>query len=916
MNIPADIAISFTLNDKPVEVSVNPARRLSEVLREDLGQKGTKVGCNAGDCGACTVLADGLPVCACMVPAGRLNGACIQTVEGLAEQEIPNRLQRAFLHFGAAQCGICTPGMLVAATALLGKNAQPDEQQVRDALGGVLCRCTGYRKIIQAVMAAHGFDAEPLVAETGSAVGARLNRLDGEEKVLGTDLFGDDVAEADTAVLVAIRAPHHRATFEFGDLEAFLAATPGLLKVLTADDVPGRNLHGVIPDTVDQPVFAEAETRFKGEAVAAVIGEADAMKVFDVSDFPVSWTELPACLTPDEALADDAPLMHENRPQNILMNGLVQRGDLAAGFAADDAVTVEGDFSTGFVEHGYIEPEAGMARRVGDRMEIHVCTQSPYMDRDDTAAILGIDKEDVRIIPTAVGGGFGSKLDLSVQPYIALAAWHLNRPVRMAYSRAETMMATTKRHPSVINGKISADRNGKLLSMDFNGTFNTGAYASWGPTVGNRVPVHASGPYVYDAYRARSQAVHTNCPPSGAFRGFGVPQSSIVQETLFDHLADQLKIDRLDFRLRNALTNGQPTVCGQVFDQGVGIGECLESLKSHWQRALKDADEFNAAHDGARRRGVGVAGMWYGCGNTSLPNPSTIKVGIRSDGHIILYQGAVDVGQGANTVITQICADAAGLDIRGFELVYGDTDLTADAGKTSASRQTFITGRASYLAGIDLREKILRLMNAGEDAVFDLAGGQISAADNRLDLTTLPADEDGFVLTGEGTYDPPTVALDENGQGEPYAVFGYGAHMMELEVDTKIGTVKLIKLTASHDVGRAINPTLIEGQIEGGAAQGLGLALMEEFIPGRTENLHDYLVPTIGDVPEVESILIEVPNEHGPYGAKGIGEQVLIPTAPAILNAIRHATGAVLRHMPATPEKIRNAIQQAGEAGS
>ena len=906
-------AVAFTLNGRSVDLDVDPMRRLSDVLREDLGQTGTKVGCNAGDCGACTVMADGKAVCACMVPVGRLAGADIRTVEGLAEEGIPNRLQRAFLHYGAAQCGICTPGMLVAATGLLVRSATPTEPEVRDALGGVLCRCTGYRKIIQAVMAAHEFAEDPVTAKPGEAVGARLNRLDGEEKVLGTDLFGDDHAKADTAVLKIIRSPCHHASFEFGDLESYVNSSPGVLKVLTAKDVTGRNLHGVIPDTIDQPVFAEEETRFKGEAVAAVVGEADAMRNLDISDFPVSWTELSAALVPDQALADGAKLLHEDRRGNVLMQGLVQRGDLNAGFEAEGATTVEGRYSTGFVEHGYIEPEAGIAERVGDRVVIRACTQAPYMDRDDTAAILGIAKEDVRVIPTAVGGGFGSKLDLSVQPYIALAAWLLDRPVRMTYSRQESMMSTTKRHPSQIHAKISADADGKLLSMDFHGVFNTGAYASWGPTVGNRVPVHASGPYVYQAYRARSQAVHTNCPPSGAFRGFGVPQSSVVQETLFDELANDLGLDRLEFRRRNALTNGAPTVCGQVFDSGVGIADCFDALKPHWGRALKDADEFNAGSDGTLRRGVGVAGMWYGCGNTSLPNPSTIKVGIKEDGSVTLFQGAVDVGQGANTVITQICADAAGLDIAGFELVYGDTDLTADAGKTSASRQTFISGKAAYLAGCDLREKILRLVNAGPEADLTLGEGRITAGENTINLSTLETDADGFVLTGEGTFDPPTVPLDENGQGEPYAVFGYGAHMMELEVDTELGTVNLIKLTAAHDVGKAINPTLIEGQIEGGAAQGIGLALMEEFVPGRTENLHDYLIPTMGDMPEIESILLEVANDLGPYGAKGIGEQVLIPTAPAILNAIRHATGALVRDLPATPEKVRNAILKTRE---
>jgi CO/xanthine dehydrogenase Mo-binding subunit len=310
-----------------------------------------------------------------------------------------------------------------------------------------------------------------------------------------------------------------------------------------------------------------------------------------------------------------------------------------------------------------------------------------------------------------------------------------------------------------------------------------------------------------------------------------------------------------------------------------------------------------------------VASCWYGCGNTALPNPSTVRVGLRADGALVLHQGAVDIGQGSETVITQICAEALGLPVAAFCRLGADTAVTPDAGKTSASRQTFVSGKAAERAGRALRAAILRHANAGEAARLRLDGARLEVADRGvrvLDLAGLPADGEGYVLVAEESYDPPTTPLDADGQGVPYAVYGYGAQMVELEADAALGTVRLLRIVAAHDVGRAINPALAEGQIEGGIAQGIGMALMEEYLPGRTENLHDYLIPTFGDVPEVVPILIEVPDPEGPYGAKGLGEHVLIPTAPAILNAIRHATGVEVTRLPVLPHRLRAAIRAAG----
>lgn len=910
--IVGDDVVNFALNGRAMRLVVPRSDRLSNVLRSACGLTGTKVGCEAGDCGACTVLLDGEAVCACLVAVGQVDGCAVTTIEGLGEYgALTHRLQAAFLRHGAAQCGMCTPGMLLAATALLTELNAPTEQQIEDAIGGVLCRCTGYRKIIAAIRDAGSAATALRSPQAGEAVGARISRLDGAGKVDGTTLFAADQQPADALLVRAVRGPYHRARFAFGDVAAYVRAHPGIARVLTAADVPGRNCCGVIGEFADQPVFAEQETRFRGEAVAAVVGEAAAIETLDLEAFPVSWEELPAITTLAAALAEDAPLVHARRSGNVLVRGRVQRGDVDAALAGADVIA-EGAFETVFVEHAAIEPEAGFARRVGDRIEVVACTQSPYLDRDGVAQILGIAPEQVRIVPTAVGGGFGGKLDLSVQPFVALAAWLLDRPARMTYSRPESMMATTKRHPASIRCRAGATQDGRLVGVDFLADFNTGAYASWGPTVANRVPVHASGPYFVPHYRARARAVHTHLLPAGAFRGFGVPQAAIAQEQIYDELADRLGIDRLEFRILNALRADQPTVTGQVLSAGLGIRACLEAVRPHWRRAREEAIAANAGERRPYRRGVGVAGMWYGCGNTSLPNPSTIRLGLKPDGRLALHQGAVDIGQGSDTVVTQICADALGAPIERFDLISADTDLTPDCGKTSASRQTFVTGKAAELAGRALRRAILRLANAGADARIEFFNGAIIVADegveHRIELADLAPDEQGYLLVAEESFDPPTLPLDENGQGEPYAVYGFGAHMAEVVVDVELGTVRVLKLTAAHDVGRAINPTLVEGQIEGGAAQGLGLALMEEFFPGRSENLHDYLIPTVGDMPPVETILIEDASPLGPFGAKGVGEQALIPTAPAILNAIHDATGVRIRRVPATPDRVRAAL--------
>ncbi len=1008
--------IRFRVNGRPVEVGAPPASRLTQALRVHLGLTGTKVGCDAGDCGACTVLLDGAQVCACLVPLGQVAGRSVTTVEGLADNGRPNRLQRAFHEHGAAQCGICTPGMLMAASTLLGRPHPPTEAEVLDALGGVLCRCTGYRKIVRAVLAAthdvplarpggesensprpdgtHAPRRDSLVRDThpgqeassdiesnvfatrtpnthrlsqrtpapreldpapgaspraevmqpareartgggndgrnGSArndggamryMGRRIPSVDGIDKVTGAAVFGDDEAPPDALRLRVVRSPHPRARFTLGDGAALHARYPGLARILTAADVPGVNGFGIYPDLKDQPVLAPGVVRYRGEAVAALVGDADTLDRLTDDEIPIDWEPLPALRDPRDAVAPGAAAVQPAHPDNVLTRGRMRAG--AVPPAGDDGlVEASGEFATPFVEHAYIEPEAGYARRVagdpgGDRIEVVASTQTPYMDRDEVANVLGIAPERVRIRPSACGGGFGGKLDQSIQPLVALAAWVLGVPVRCTWTRPESMAASTKRHPARIRARAVADAGGRLVAYEFDGDFDTGAYASWGPTVAGRVPVHCMGPYRVPNVRADARAILTNAPPSGAFRGFGVPQAAVAHESLVDELAVALDMDPLEFRHRNALRAGDRTATGQGLEASVGLVACLDALRPRWQALREEARAFNtaaAARDDPRRRGVGVACMWYGCGNTSMSNPSSMRITLSRGGRVRFHNGAQDIGQGSSTIMLQIVAEALGLPMGRIDMVVSDTDLTEDAGKSSASRQTFVSGRAAQLAGADLRARMLALVNAGADAALRLDGDTLRITDgdgveHAVALERLPviAGED-IVLEGRGRFDPPSTPLDENGQGNPYATYGFAAQIAVVKVDLELGTVTPQRIVAAHDVGAAVNPTLVEGQIEGGIAQGIGLALMEEYIPGRTENFHDYLFPTIGDVPVVECLLVEDPEPLGPWGAKGIGEPALIPTAPAILNAVHHAAGVRLRRLPILPHRVREAL--------
>ncbi|MEO6743562.1 MAG: molybdopterin cofactor-binding domain-containing protein, partial [Caldimonas sp.] len=773
--------VHLRVNRATHELVADRSRRLSDVLRDDLGLTGTKVGCHAGDCGACTVLLDDEQVCACIVALGACEGRTVTTVEGLARSDgALSPLQQAFVAHGAAQCGACTPGMLMSAEALLRANPRPTEAEVLDALGGVLCRCTGYRKIVEAVLAvAAGAVAPAVTPAAGHAVGARAARLDAPAKVDGSERFGADASPersaAEVLTMRVVRSPHAHATVELGDLAALRARRPGLVDVLTALDVP-NNAFAIFADLRDQPVLAHGRVRFKGEAVVALVGPADVVLDIADSELPIRYTPLPAHADIDSALRADgaAGALHARSPDNVLCRGRVVRGDVERAF--EQAVHVADEtFESGYVEHAYIEPEAGYAEIVDAhdgagapmrRVRIWACTQTPYMDRDEIANVLGIAPAQVHIVPSAIGGGFGGKLDLSVQPLLAVAAWKLGRAVRLVYERPESMQSSTKRHPARMRARAACDDEGRLTAFDFSGDFNTGAYSSWGPTVANRVPIHASGPYRIAHVRALTRAIHTHDSVAGAFRGFGVPQSTLLGERLIDVLAARTGSDPLEFRYRNALVAGDATPTGQVLAASVGLRACLDALRPAWAAANEKVAAFNAAMNGnasnngnaakdrrasidgsalmaradrdagearagrrspTRRRGVGIACMWYGIGNTVIANPSTMHGSLRLDAKgrpgLFLCNGAQEIGQGTATVMPQMFADAVGLPLACVEQVMGDTDLTADAGKSSASRQTFVSGNAARLAGLEVRRQLISALafDDADDPAIELA---------------------------------------------------------------------------------------------------------------------------------------------------------------------------------------------------
>jgi CO/xanthine dehydrogenase Mo-binding subunit len=625
----------------------------------------------------------------------------------------------------------------------------------------------------------------------------------------------------------------------------------------------------------------------------------------------VVYEDLPCINYPEEALKPYAPLIHEKG--NLLLEFHVIKGDVQRGFKEAEVI-IEETYTTTWVDHAYLESDAGVSYLDEDGRITVVCpTQNVHYDQKEVASVLSLPLDRIRVVQCATGGGFGGRLDITVQCLLALAVFHLKRPVKIVYSREEVFQVTSKRHPLRIQYRSGAKKDGTLTAVEADILGDSGAYASYGPTVAIRSAVHATGPYQVPNVKVRSRMAYTNNSWSGAMRGFGVPQMAFAHESQMDLLAQALRIDPLEFRLKNCLRRGAETATGQTLMASVGIGETLKKVKE-WR------DRSDISRNGSKRpfirKGIGVGSMWYGIGNTGIANPSTAQVEIDPNGGVRLFTGVADIGQGSDTVLLQIASEGLGVPLKEIRLIRADTALTTDAGATSASRQTYISGNAILNAIQNLKEEAIKeaswiLGVEGEDLYFE--DGQIKQKSKAS--ISIPIKEVGKrcgrVLRGEGHFDPETTRLDpKTGQGSPYATYAFATHLAEVEVDTETGKVKVNRVIASHDVGKAIHPQNVIGQIMGGVAMGTGFALMEEFVPGKTTSFVDYLIPTSRDVPEVIPIIVEDKEPSGPFGAKGVGEPALIPSAPAILNAIANATGQRIYHLPANLEGVLKAVQK------
>jgi len=750
-----------------------------------------------------------------------------------------------------------------------------------------------------------------------STIGQSIPKIGVEERLRGGAIFSADLDFNDALVLKVLRSTRAHARIVNINFEKALQIK-GVVRVFTERDIPGKNLIGII--NKDQPLLATDKVRSIGEPIALVAAESDSVAQRALEVIEVTYEDLPAVLTPADALKPDAPKIHDKG--NLLFTRKVKKGDVDQAFNRC-AASVENTYRTARIEHSYLEPDAGAGYVAEDgTLVIYASTQNPHYDHKEVTGLLGLEDDRVRIIQAATGGGFGSKLDLNVQGFIGLAMLHLQRPVKMVYSREESFLATAKRHPIEMTLKTAVDGDGKIIALRARITADTGAYGSYGIAVASRVAMHATGPYEVENVDIESRCVYTNTPFCGAMRGFGTPQIAVAHESQMDLLAQKLDMDPLEFRLKNVLKRGSETATGQKLTASVGIGQTLEAIKPHYEWAR--TDWIGAEIKPWQKRGIGLGSMWYGIGNTGVQNPSTAKIKMDLGGSVTLYTGCADIGQGSTTVLAQIAAEILGIQPEEIRLFVADTRCTTNAGATSASRQTYISGNAvkeaaEKLADVLLTEAVNKLKVAKSALVLE--GGFVQEAGNpanRVEFSILArrANQKGIPLKWQGYFDPETVPLDpETGQGVPYATYAYASQLALLTVDTLTGEVSVEKIFAAHDVGKAIHPANVNGQICGGVAMGLGFALMEEFTPGQTLSLKDYLIPTIADVPEIVPIIVESAEPTGPFGAKGVGEPALIPTAPAIINALADALGQRIYELPANLERVLGASIEAGMFG-
>jgi selenium-dependent xanthine dehydrogenase len=844
----------LTLNGRSTEVSMGEGTSLLDLLRDGFGLRSMKDGCAPeGSCGACTVIVDGRAVVSCAQPAGRFEGRDVLTLEGLPP-ETRAAWADAFVDSGASQCGYCSPGIVMKAEALLARTPRPSDAEVARALAGNLCRCTGYVKIIRAIQRVADERAGARIPVEGSldGVGAPAPRYEGHEQVLGDQRFVADLVEPGMLHGAIRFSDHPRALVRRIDTSA-AEAHAGVTRVVTASDVPGEHSCGLIERDWPVLVAEGEETRYVGDVLAVVAAETREAAREAAALIEVDYEVLPPVTDPEAALAPDAPSIHP--AGNLLSTSVVRRGGVEAALATA-AHVVSGTFTTQRIEHAFLEPEAVLAVPDGDGLRLHSPGQGAWEDRRQIAALLGLPERSVRVTQVPTGGAFGGKEDLGVQGPAALLAHLTRRPVLVRLSRRESLRFHPKRHPMRMTYTVACDAEGHLTAVRARIIGDTGAYASVGAKVLERAAGHACGAYRVPNVDVEARAVYTNNAPAGAMRGFGVPQVTFAIEGLLDELAERIGIDGWEIRWRNALESGDRFGTGQVLGAGVGLKRTLLAVRD--------------AYRSARYPGIACGAKNTGIGNGMAERGAAI-LAPQEDGTILLRHSWTEMGQGIHTALRQIAADELGVAAERIRVVV-DTERELDTGETTASRATVLGGQAVRRAAEALRHGL-------DTTPYERLVGQEFAGEFVVDWTT---------PIGEGIADPVT-----------HLAYGWATQVVILDDEGR-----LERVIAAQDVGRAINPQIVEGQIEGGVHMGLGYALSEEYVVEgghpRTETLKSLNIIPAAGMPPVEAILVEDPQPEGPYGAKGAGEAVLVPTAAAVAGALFAYDGIRRRRLPMT----------------
>ncbi|MDZ4767556.1 MAG: molybdopterin cofactor-binding domain-containing protein [Chloroflexota bacterium] len=919
--------LHITVNGQPIERAVDPSRTLAHFLRLDLGLTGTKIGCEEAECGICTVLVDGIPVDSCIYPAYKAQGRAVTTIEGLADGETLHPLQSNFVRHGAVQCGYCTPGLIMTSAALLEENADPSQDEIRHALKDTFCRCTGYTSVLAAIESAarekRGLAPlpvnDPVVSEPMEVISRSVEPQQVYDKVTGAAMFTDDFVFEGMLTALTLRSPYPHARI-LGIRTDAAKALPGVHAVLTAADVPGENLHGLVHR--DWPVLCADKVRYTGDAVAIVAADTDSIAALALTLIEVEYEPLPVVADPEYAHTPDAPILHENHPTgNLLKHIKVRHGDIDAGFAAADVI-VEHEYRTPTTEHAFLEPECAIGIPAGygehDKLTVYVGSQIPYQDRNQIARAMNLVETDVRVIGTLIGGGFGGKEDIAGQIHVSMLANVTGRPVKMLYTRQESLIFHPKRHATIIRIKTGATRDGKLTAVQAELYGDGGAYASLSDKVMTRATTHATGPYSVPNARIDCYAMYTNNVPSGAFRGFGVTQSAFAVEQNMDMIAEAIGMDAIELRRINAQKVGVTTATGQVLRESVGLLQTIEDVTRDMEAHHNGSGFKWAWREGNKAYAWGIACAYKNTGlGGGAPDKSEVEIEAFEDGTVEVRTASADMGQGIAHVVAQCAAEELHIPYDRVRVLLCDTDLTPNGGPTTASRQTFMTGNAARLAASALRDALAQ--SAAE--LVDMAPDMIRYEEGLMRFNGHSVEVGEVVRFMKQTglqprtrheyWAPKTQPLGEG--GDMHFAFSYATQAALVEVDLDTGEVRVPKILSSTDIGRAINPLMLQGQIEGGIVMALGNCLTESFIIEDgvpwSRLLSRYKMPGITHAPEIISRLVEDRASEGPYGAKGVGEIPSINTTPAIVNGIYNAVGVRVFSIPVDQDALLRAMK-------